>query len=357
MTVRLEGVGKSFGAAEVVSGVSFAVPTGTRMALVGASGSGKSTLLRLLAGFLRPDAGRIELDGRTLADDARSVPPHRRGIGYVAQDGALFPHLSVGRNIAFGIRDAAARRSRVAELMELAALHPDLLDRFPYELSGGQQQRVALVRALAVAPSVILLDEPFSALDTGLRDQTRDAVVEVLRRSGVTTILVTHDQEEALSFGEQLGVLAAGRLVQAGTPADVFDAPVDAAVAGFLGDAILLDARRAADGSAATVLGALAVRHDRSGGSSVVRAMLRPDQIALDPASGAGVRGVVRDVRHLGATADVRVRIEAAGRPPTTVSRRLPVHAAAPFVPGRVLSVTVEGGVVLYPAAAEPLAD
>jgi iron(III) transport system ATP-binding protein len=355
MTLRLEGVSKSFGDGDVLRDVSLDVPRGSRLALVGASGSGKTTLLRLVAGFIDPDSGTISLGERQLAGDGRSVATHRRGIGYVAQDGALFPHLSVARNVAFGLPRGPGRASRVRELLELASLHPDLADRMPHELSGGQQQRVALVRALAQNPAVILLDEPFSALDTGLRSATRDAVVDVLERSGVTAVLVTHDQQEALSFGHQVGVLSGGRLVQSGDPMAVYDAPVDASVALFLGDALVIPAHSDADGVTCG-FGRLTVRHDLSGGAERVNAMVRPAQLRVAAAShgaaatlAAVANGVVLALRPAGSTADLRLRVGHAAFE-TEFMYRVPQHRATAFAPGTPVRVIVDGGVVLYSA-------
>ncbi|WP_194408758.1 ABC transporter ATP-binding protein [Microbacterium cremeum] len=346
MTLRMTGVSKSFGTETVLSDVDVELPTGHRLALVGESGSGKSTLLRLLMGFERPDRGTIELDGRLLSGPGTHVPTHRRGLGYVPQDGALFPHLSVARNIAFGLARGTPARGRVRELMELTALAPALADRMPHELSGGQQQRVALARALAPRPRVILLDEPFSALDTGLRAHTRESVVEILEATGVTAVLVTHDQEEALSFGVQVGVLEGQRLVQSGPPADVFDAPVDAAVAAFLGDVVILDATRTAAG-AACALGVLPVRHDLAPGDTTVRAMVRPAQITITPADAGNAR--VLQVRTIGAGVDVRLALESDDSR-TELVHRVPAHQAARLAPGSRADVAVDGGVVLYPA-------
>ncbi|MFE6967618.1 ABC transporter ATP-binding protein [Agromyces sp. NPDC057679] len=354
MTLRLDRISKSFGGTEVLRDVSLEVPDATRLALVGSSGSGKSTLLRLIAGFERPDTGTISLDGRELAGPAAAMPAHRRGIGYVAQDGALFPHLSVARNIAFALPRGPGRAARVRVLMELASLDPALAERMPHELSGGQQQRVALARALALRPSVILLDEPFSALDTGLRAQTRRAVIDVLERSGVTAVLVTHDQDEALSFGQQVGVLAGGRLVQAGDPAAVFDAPIDAGVAEFLGDVVMVPARSAGADLADCAFGCLVVRHDRSGGAERVCAMLRPEQLRLDPGAADGNATVV-GVRRTGASAELRLRLGAAEFP-VEVTHRVPLHEAGRFEPGCPVQVAVDGGVVLYPEHDRPTA-
>jgi iron(III) transport system ATP-binding protein len=354
MTLTLNGVSKSFGDTAVLRDVSLEVPHGTRLALVGSSGSGKSTLLRIVAGFERADAGTISLDGRELAGSLSAVPAHRRGIGYVAQDGALFPHLSVARNIAFGLPRGPSRSSRVHELMTLASLDPVLADRMPHELSGGQQQRVALARALAQRPRVILLDEPFSALDAGLRAQTRRGVIDVLERSGVTAVLVTHDQDEALSFGQQVGVLARGRLVQAGEPRAVFDAPVDEGVAKFLGEAFVVPALTVGSELIDCAFGHLAVRHDHSGGVARVRAMLRPEQLRLEPAVDGGNATVV-DVRAMGASVELTLRLGAAGLP-VEVAHRVPLHESGWFTTGCRVTVTVAGGVVLYPEAGQETA-
>ena len=347
MSLQLTDVSKSFGRLGVLDAVSIDVPRGARLAIVGASGSGKSTLLRIIAGFERPDAGAVALDGRRLAGHGADVPAHRRGIGYVAQDGALFPHLTVARNIAFGIRRRPDRARRVREVMDIASLDPALADRYPHQLSGGQQQRVALARALALEPSVILLDEPFSALDTGLRAHTRTAMVEALERSGVTTVLVTHDQEEALAFGHQIGVIAD---VQSGRPSDVFDAPVDAEIAEFLGDVVMVPAESAGEALAMCAFGCLQVRHDRSGGAPRVCAMLRPSQLRVDDAADGGNATVV-GMRSAGSTAELRLRI-GASEIPVEVTHRVPLHEAARFSTGSAVTVDVDGGVVLYPETA-----
>ncbi|MEV7631060.1 ABC transporter ATP-binding protein [Microbacterium sp. NPDC089318] len=351
MTLQLTGIGKSFGAAPVLTDVDFVVPAGSRMALVGASGSGKSTLLRLVAGFERPDTGRIALDGRTLVDSRTSVPAHRRGIGYVPQDGALFPHMTVAANIAFGLPRGSSRAARVRAMMQLTSLSPELAERRPHELSGGQQQRVALARALAPAPEVILLDEPFSALDAGLRSQTREATIDILEHARVTTLLVTHDQDEALSFGDLIGVVAGGRLAQAGEPSAVFDDPADLSVAEFLGDALALRAQRNADGTIVCALGTLSVRHDHSAGRRDVIAMVRPSQLEVvagaEP-SGAGTATITAR-RAIGSRTQLRVDIH--GDDAARVWLQVPTHRAAETNDGDVVAVRVGGGAVLYPVA------
>ena len=280
-TLALQDISRSFGAVRALNGVSLDVQAGSRTAIVGPSGSGKTTLLRIIAGFESADEGRITLGGQLLADGAMSVPAHRRGIGYVPQDGALFPHLSVADNVGFGLpRGDPARTDRIGELMEMVALDTQMLQRRPHELSGGQQQRVALARALAQRPGLMLLDEPFSALDTGLRASTRKAVAALLSGAGITTILVTHDQAEALSFADQVAVLRDGRLVQAGAPIDIYKRPVDLATASFLGESLVFDAHIEA-GWAQCVLGRVAVDDGQRSGEAQI--LLRPEQLLMTP--------------------------------------------------------------------------
>lgn len=221
-SIVLDGVSRSYGPVRAVDGLSLRVESGHRAAIVGPSGCGKTTVLRLIAGFERPDHGTISLGGTVVAGDGvPGVPAHRRGVGYVAQDGALFPHLTVGQNVGFAIPRGPAREAAIAGLLALVSLDPELVDRRPDQLSGGQQQRVALARAMAAHPAVILLDEPFSALDAELRVETREAVSEVLRGARVTAILVTHDPDDARAFADQVAVMRDGRLVSVGAPESI----------------------------------------------------------------------------------------------------------------------------------------
>lgn len=284
-TLELHGVHKSYGNVAALKGIHLSVPRGNRTAIVGPSGSGKTSLLRIIAGFEAPDAGQVRLQGKVLADGPSIVPAHQRGIGYVPQDGALFPHLSVADNVGFGLdRAAPDRKARIDELMDMVSLDRAMLQRRPHELSGGQQQRVALARALAQRPQLMLLDEPFSALDTGLRAATRKAVAHLLQTAGITTILVTHDQAEALSFADQVAVMRGGVLAQVGTPRDLYLRPRDPVTASFLGDAVVLDATLSA-GWADCVLGRLPT-HDtvRVGAGHV---LLRPEQLSVQPLDAA----------------------------------------------------------------------
>lgn len=278
---------------QALRGVDLTVPRGSFTAILGSSGCGKSTLLKIIAGIDRLDQGEIALAGQQLAGNGVYVPPERRDIGIVPQEGALFPHLSVANNVGFGLRSwrdnpisIRARRERVERVDELLSLIglSDYAKRRPDELSGGQQQRVALARALAPSPKLILLDEPFSALDAGLRSELRVEVRELLRQTRTTAILVTHDQEEALSLADQVAVLRDGVVVQAGTPHDIYRSPADAKVARFVGDAVLLPATiDASPNEAATCeLGVVAVRCSGNRlecGQCML--MLRPEQVIL----------------------------------------------------------------------------
>ncbi|MBD8870154.1 ABC transporter ATP-binding protein [Nocardioides donggukensis] len=239
----LEGVSKSYGAVPAACDVDLVVPSGELVTLIGPSGCGKSTALRLIAGLERPDRGEIRIAGQTVADGRTFVPPERRRVGLVFQDHALFPHLSVRRNVEFGLhgQPRADRAARVTQVLDLVRLG-HLADRYPHELSGGEQQRVALARALAPRPAVVLLDEPFSSLDENLRAQVRAELVGVLRETGTTAVFVTHDQTEALSIGDRVVVMTSGRIEQADTPSRVFEQPATRFVASFMGDADFLRA-------------------------------------------------------------------------------------------------------------------
>ncbi|UPG73624.1 ABC transporter ATP-binding protein [Roseomonas gilardii subsp. gilardii] len=340
--LTLDRVTRRYGAVTALDDLSLNVARGGRTAILGPSGSGKTTLLRLIVGFEAPDRGRIALDGAVLADGPASVPAHLRNIGLVAQEGALFPHLTVSDNIGFGIpRQEDRRAERIAGLATMVGLDAALLRRWPDTLSGGQQQRVALARALARRPRLMLLDEPFSALDTGLRASTRQAVADLLRAEGITTILVTHDQAEALSFADQVVVMREGRLLQAGTPEDVYLRPRDAAVARFLGPAILLPAR-CTGGEALCPLGTLRVHPGARPGDATV--MLREEQIELEPAAPGAGMAVVEQTAFGGSRSSLWLRLKTDG---TVITLR-----ASPFrVPraGDEVSLRILGEAHLLP--------
>lgn len=318
--LSVAGLCKSYRRTCAVDGIDLDCARGTRTAVIGPSGSGKTTLLRLIMGFEPPDAGSVVLDGEVLAGDGGFVPAHRRGIGVVAQEGALFPHLSVADNIGFGLGRSADRAARVRELAHAVELDRATLGKRPHELSGGQQQRVALARALARKPRLMLLDEPFSALDTNLRDTVRKMTMQLLRASEITTLLVTHDQSEAMSFADQVAVLRDGRLVQAGTPRELYTGPVDAATATLVGEAILLPAELC-DGFVESALGR--VRADTAGRTGRAGIMLRPEQLRMEvehgpPAAaiaGSGARGTVMESNFEGPICSLAVAVA----PPETV--------------------------------------
>ncbi|TAU85758.1 ABC transporter ATP-binding protein [Rhizobium leguminosarum] len=315
--LTIENISKRYGPVQALKDISLEVSAGSRTAVVGPSGSGKTTLLRIIAGFEQPDVGRVTLDGDLLADGPATVPAHKRGIGIVSQDGALFPHLSVAENIGFGFeRRAADREKRVLELLDMVELDRGMLVRRPHQLSGGQQQRVALARALGRKPRLMLLDEPFSALDTGLRENMRKAVARVLQAAGITTILVTHDQEEALTFADQVAVLREGRLIQAGSPQSLYLHPRDRETALFLGDAVLLPAI-IRNGLADCALGRVAVEGSRQGKAEI---MLRPEQIrVVADESDRKYGGRVVEVEFGGAVCTVAVSLDGVALPPILI--------------------------------------
>ncbi|MGK8486110.1 ABC transporter ATP-binding protein [Nocardia asiatica] len=342
--VVVADVSKTFGHTRVLSGISLDVPDGTATAVVGSSGCGKTTLLRVIAGFESPDTGSVSIGAEIVVGERVMVPPQRRNIGYVAQDGALFPHLTVGQNIAYGLGLRRRDRQRVRELLETVSLDASYADRRPHQLSGGQQQRVALARALARKPSVMLLDEPFSALDAGLRATTRQAVADTLRAAGMTSILVTHDQEEALSFAEQVAVLRDGRFTQVGPPEQVYTTPKDLFTARFLGDCVLLEAVVEAD-VAKCALGRIPVQRDAPAGH--VTLMLRPEQlVARTVPAGEPDSGQIRAVEFRGADVVLTIALDGAAAPVRV--RRASVDAPAT---GQRVRLEVLGAAVAY---AEP---
>src|SRR3989441_1016854 len=294
--VRLDGVSKRFDAAVAADGITLAVERGEVLALLGPSGSGKTTLLRLLAGFEQPDAGRMIINGA----DVGGLSPARRRCGMVFQHYALFPHLDVGENVAFGLRERRRQGGRVAVERQVAAVLA-LVDlagferRRVQELSGGQQQRVALARARAPEPPVLLLDEPLAKLDPALRERTRRELRQLIKRVGITTLFVTHEQEEAFDLGDRVAVLAAGRLDQVGTPDDLYERPASLFVATFVGRANVFR------GAAAHALGG-------ADGQIVV---VRPEAFRF---SEIGIPGVVKERRYTGAAAFYLVYGDPGGR-------------------------------------------
>jgi iron(III) transport system ATP-binding protein len=286
LAIDAEGVDKAFGRTRAVDGASVRVGRGELVALLGPSGSGKTTLLRVIAGFERPDAGRVAIGGRPVAGNGTWVEPERRRIGMVFQEGALFPHLTVAGNVGFG----ASGRARVAECLELVGL-AGRAGSYPHELSGGERQRVALARALAADPEVVLLDEPFASLDAGLREALRQEVVEILRTAGTSALLVTHDQAEALSLAATVAVMRAGRVVQVGTPEEIYERPESRWLAEFLGEADVLPGT-ARGGVVECELGRFGAPAGLTGAVEVV---VRPESVAIGsgPARESHAQAVV----------------------------------------------------------------
>jgi len=337
LMLRLEGLAAGYGAASTVSDISLQVAPGEVFCLLGGSGSGKTTLLRCIAGFLPVQRGQILLAG----EDVTRRAAHQRDVTTLFQSYALFPHMNVAENVAFGLRrrgmrgaEAAARVSEMLTLVRLAGFE----GRRIAELSGGQQQRVALARCLAPRPRLLLLDEPLSALDPELRAATRNDLVALLRAQGMTSVLVTHDRGEALAVADRIGLLQSGRLVQTDTPEALFERPVNSAVAGFLGDVVLLDAVVRASGTATELQlsggMALAAASDHAPGARVILA-LRPERLRLGVASGINtLAGHVTALTYAGASVEIDIAL------PDGAALRVvhPADRARP-VPGELVRV------------------
>jgi iron(III) transport system ATP-binding protein len=342
--IELRQVTKGFGPTPVLAGVDLTVAAGSVTAVLGPSGSGKTTLLRLLAGFDQVDSGTIAIAGNLVDDGRRMVRSQFRGVGYVPQDGALFPHLTVRGNVGFGL--SRSERSGVAELLELVGLG-DLERRYPHQLSGGQQQRVALARALAIRPRVVLLDEPFSSLDASLRSELRRDVARILGETGTTTVLVTHDQDEALGLADQIAVLSEGRVVACADPRELYRDPPDVAAAASIGEANILSAHTRAD-VASCALGDVSLpANGVPTGDGPCRLMLRPEQLVLHSSQrdGAAQASVV-EVQYHGHDALAHVRLSANGR--ETLLARVPGELA--LARGQEVWVEVVGFARAWPA-------
>ena len=335
--VEVDGATVAFGDAVVLDRVDLSIDRGELVAVLGPSGCGKTTLLRAIAGHLPLAAGRVLVGSRVLSTPEVLVPPEQRGVGWVPQDASLFPHLSVRDNIGFGLRRGRERDQRVSELLELVGLS-GMGDRAPHALSGGQAQRVALARALAPRPDVVLLDEPFAALDPALRSGLRRVVVDLLRDQGTTALLVTHDQEEALSVADRIAVMREGRFLQVGTPREVYEGPVDPWVAAIVGDVIEIPGRATRAG-VESALGNLAVARGDALGE--VRILIRPEWIRLTSAVGTPAR--VESVRYGGHDALVTVR--------TSDGREVLMRTTAETLPvaGDEVAISVDHGVLVYP--------
>ncbi|MCZ7539953.1 MAG: ABC transporter ATP-binding protein [Anaerolineae bacterium] len=331
---------KSFGSVRAVESLSFTLQRGELLALLGPSGCGKTTALRLIAGLERPDGGTVHLGGRLVSGPGVFVPPNRRRVGLVFQDYALFPHMTVEKNIAYGLAGRDDRRRRVAEMLALVGLG-GLGGRYPHALSGGQQQRVALARALAPQPDIVLLDEPFSNLDVALRRQVREEVQRILREAGVSAILVTHDQEEAMSLADRVGLMFSGTLHQLGTPRELYERPASRRAALFMGAANLVPGH--AHGAVArTALGEVRLIEPRQGAVEVV---LRPENLVLLNGAGGGTPAVVDRQAYTGAQQDVWVTLRDA-----PLSLHITCRAGASWRVGQPVRVRADGAALAFPA-------
>lgn len=341
IALALKDLTRRFGSLIAVDGVDLEIGDGEILALLGPSGCGKTTVLRMVAGFDDPDSGSIEIGGARVADDERSLPPERRKVGMVFQDGALFPHLTVAQNVAFGLKNGA-RDQRTDEALALVGLHGSER-RLPHQLSGGQQQRVALARALAPQPSLVLLDEPFSSLDAALRTRLRTDVQVILKQAGVTTLLVTHDQEEALSMADRVAVMWDGRILQVARPEELYLRPISRRVAEFVGEAQFL--KGTSDGR--TVNCALGRLPSVNPVDGPVDVMVRPEILRLAPA--ADPHGVPASIRSRFFFGHDQL-LDCVLGDGTLVRARS--NAYAGFQPGDDVTISVRGAVLTFPQEA-----
>lgn len=338
--LRMRGVTRRFGDTVAVDGLDLDVRRGELLALLGPSGCGKTTALRLIAGLDVPDAGTIEVRGRVVADGGRAVPAEQRHLGMVFQDYALFPHLDVGANVAYGLdRRAPGTHDAVRRALALVGLD-GLGDRRPAALSGGQQQRVALARALAPSPDLVLLDEPFSNLDAALRDSVRTEVRDILRRAGATALFVTHDQDEALSLADRVAVMRFGRLHQLDTPRQLYHRPATRFVAEFVGDADVLAGTRAGQRLVDTPIGRLGTVERL--GTAQVAVVVRPEAVRVR--RHGAINATVADVVFFGHDQLLTLDLDGGATLRSRTTSQVEV------TPGDRVAVGVDGKVMTYPA-------
>ena len=348
--LQLQGLGKRYGPSRAVDGVDLEIAEGEMVVLLGPSGCGKTTILRMVAGFVAPSEGDIALDGQSIVD----LPPYKRDLGLVFQSYALFPHMSVARNVAFGLEmrnvKGAAREAQVADMLRLARLEP-FAARLPRELSGGQQQRVALARALATRPRLLLLDEPLSNLDAALRAEVGRDIRLLQRSTGLTTVMVTHDQDEAMAMADRLVVMRDGRVQQTGTQEDLYERPATPFVASFIGRSNMLEGTLA-DGSVRVDGAVLALAgHHRGQGACTLA--LRPERLSLGAPGSGNLDGVVELASYLGPVREHLVRV---GTDQRIVVRDTTAQAGALLSPGAPVGVSWDDGAErLFDATGTPI--
>ncbi len=343
--LTVSSLNKTFGNTTAAEQISLEVRPGQILAVLGPSGCGKTTLLRCIAGFEIPDSGRIEIGGRLVYGPQVCLPPEKRRVGYVPQEGALFPHLTVAHNVAFGLPRRQRTPQNIAEMLELVGMG-GLEKRMPHELSGGQQQRVALARALAPSPSLVLLDEPFSSLDARLRESLREEVRQSLKQAGATAVIVTHDQEEALSMADAVSVIRNGRLIQTDDPAAIYHFPADLSAAAWIGEGIFIPAE-IREGTAHCVFGPLPVDRRCRGVSGRASLMIRPEQVAVGP-SGEGLPARVAGITYFGHDSLVHLRVDAL---PQELKVSARVLGKIELSEDDAVGLRVKGNVIAYPPA------
>jgi iron(III) transport system ATP-binding protein len=344
----LDAVSHDYGGKDVVRQVSLKIEPGELVCLLGPSGCGKTTTLRIAAGLEAPRQGRVFLGGKLVSGDGAHVPPEHRHVGFLFQDYALFPHLNVLGNVEFGLDrlSKTERRSRAQAVLDQVGMTA-YAGAWPHQLSGGQQQRVALARALAPHPRLMLLDEPFSGLDKRLRDQVRDETLHVLKTTGVSTLMVTHDPEEAMFMADRIAVMRAGKVVQMGAPAELYARPVDAFVASTFGEINVLEAK--VDGGAVeTAVGRFAASGLAEAQAADV--LIRPEGVSLTPAPDG--EAVVLVSHHLGRSSQIHLRVEKAGMAPQHLHARLP-GTLCPAEGARVRLRIDPAQAFVFPATAE----
>ncbi len=349
-SVELNGITAGYGGPPVLTDLDLSVTSGEFIAILGSSGSGKTTLLRVIAGFLKPLSGTVQFGDHIVSSAKVWVPTEKRKVGIVPQEGALFPHLDVIGNIEFGVKKSASSKMRVQEVLEMVRMS-DYAKARPQELSGGQQQRIALARALAPHPEVLLLDEPFTALDAGLRTSLRSEVRQLLSDLGTTSILVTHDQEEALSIADRVAVMRNGQLVQLATPLNLYETPIDIDVARFVGDSVELKAELISPHHVRTSLGDIPVKSGSNTQSPSLVAVLRPEQLIVTLVGtenrDANSNGTVTNVNYHGHDSLIEIQLHSG----EAVAVRVPGEPSVRT--GEPVQVIASGDASTFPATSK----